>query len=556
MSILNRLSLRAKLFCAFSMMSFFVVLVGGASYLSGRMTVSEYRKIALKNLPASVAAANLRGLSKDVRSSLLRLGANGITDEELENGSNRLKDLLGQYEDAANEYKALPFVEGERELFEATQEKWTALASVVIRAMEERLKKTPQGIEEYGAILKGDFREKNSDFADAINSLVVFQHELATKSREQAEHAEVTGNRTSFLLILIGFFIAMSVGYLLGSRFSRSLLQLSNRLNAGAENVSTAAFEIASISESLASQSQEQAASVQETSAAVVEITSTVAKSADSAKQSEILAHTSQKGVEEGKVTIDGVIQGLNDLKSGNDRLFERVTETTTKMDQLVDIIREIEAKTKVINDIVFQTKLLSFNASVEAARAGEAGKGFAVVAEEVGNLAQMSGSASNEIAAMLLSSVDSVNQLVKDSKSALQMTMDETNRSLNVLRERVLESKEVFNHIDRNSLQVVEQMGLINQAAAEQNTGMDEIAKAVSNIEATMNTNTAISEKTANAATGLRSEVETLKFVIGDLLAIVHGHRSQSAAHAKMIEDSAKDKQSSHSEAASILNN
>ena len=60
--------------------------------------------------------------------------------------------------------------------------------------------------------------------------------------------------------------------------------------------------------------------------------------------------------------------------------------------------MEQIKDKVNIINDIVFQTKLLSFNASVEAARAGENGKGFAVVAEEVGNLASVSGKAANEI--------------------------------------------------------------------------------------------------------------------------------------------------------------
>jgi methyl-accepting chemotaxis protein len=82
---------------------------------------------------------------------------------------------------------------------------------------------------------------------------------------------------------------------------------------------------------------------------------------------------------------------------------MNQINYSNEQMSEIVKVIQEIETKTKVINDIVFQTKLLSFNASVEAARAGEQGKGFAVVAEEVGNLAQMSGNAAKEISIPVL---------------------------------------------------------------------------------------------------------------------------------------------------------
>ncbi|MHA0111674.1 methyl-accepting chemotaxis protein, partial [Klebsiella pneumoniae] len=76
--------------------------------------------------------------------------------------------------------------------------------------------------------------------------------------------------------------------------------------------------------------------------------------------------------------------------------------DANSQLQSISNIIGEISAKTNIINDIVFKTQLLSFNASIEAARAGQHGRGFAVVAEEVGNLAQMSGNAAKEIRALL----------------------------------------------------------------------------------------------------------------------------------------------------------
>jgi methyl-accepting chemotaxis protein len=524
MAYFRNFGLQAKLFCAFSSVSIFVILVGAASFVSGRKTINEYRKIALKNLPSSVAAANLRGLSKDIRSTLLRLGAAGASEEELENASTRLKDLLTQFEDAAREYQALPFVEGEKPLFDSAQEKWTALSQAVQKAMDARLKKTEAGAQEYNSLLKGEFKESNSAFSDAINELVVFQQEQATKSREEAEKTEVIGNWASLLLITVGFLTALVVGFFFGKVLSRILTGLASRLREGTENIDFTSKELARMSEDLASQTHEQAAAIQETSAAVTEISSMVAKSSESAQQSEGLAKNSRNDVQSGKKVIDDVATSLEEIKKSNQQLFEQITETTGKMDKLVDIIREIETKTKVINDIVFQTKLLSFNASVEAARAGEAGKGFAVVAEEVGNLARMSGTASQEIDAMLLASVENVNQIARDSKSSLASSMHETNQGLTSLHGRVKSAKEVFDRIDISTSEVVSQMGQISGATLEQNTGMQEISKAVLQLDASTQTNSSISEKAAAAANGLQDEVEALKAEIQDLLVTIYG--------------------------------
>lgn len=80
---------------------------------------------------------------------------------------------------------------------------------------------------------------------------------------------------------------------------------------------------------------------------------------------------------------------------------------SNAEVKELVGIINGISERTKVIDEIVFQTKLLSFNASVEAERAGEHGRGFAVVAQKVGNLAQMSGKAAQEISSILKQSIE-----------------------------------------------------------------------------------------------------------------------------------------------------
>jgi methyl-accepting chemotaxis protein len=82
---------------------------------------------------------------------------------------------------------------------------------------------------------------------------------------------------------------------------------------------------------------------------------------------------------------MERLVSTVQEVGHGNEKVRQDIIQNYDEIAGISKVIATIEERTKVINDIVFQTKLLSFNASVEAARAGEHGKGFAVVAEEVG---------------------------------------------------------------------------------------------------------------------------------------------------------------------------
>ena len=97
--------------------------------------------------------------------------------------------------------------------------------------------------------------------------------------------------------------------------------------------------------------------------------------------------------------------------------------------------IEEIGAKTEVIDDIVFQTKILSFNASVEAERAGELGRGFGVVAQEVGNLAAMSGQSAIEIASIVKSAMKESREIISENKIRVKKGADLCQLSVKKMR-------------------------------------------------------------------------------------------------------------------------
>lgn len=141
-------------------------------------------------------------------------------------------------------------------------------------------------------------------------------------------------------------------------------------------------------------------------------------------------------------------------------------------------MILEIAEKTKVINEIVFQTKLLSFNASVEAARAGEQGKGFAVVAEEVGNLATMSGNAAQDISNMLGESTAKVQEIVRQTKEEMSrlttQSKNDVENGIKVARDCDVVLNEIVknvNHVDQLVREITEASKNLSQQALSLNS-------------------------------------------------------------------------------------
>ena len=137
-----------------------------------------------------------------------------------------------------------------------------------------------------------------------------------------------------------------------------------------------------------------------------------------------------------------------------------------------------------MINDIVFQTKLLSFNASVEAARAGEHGKGFAVVAEEIGNLASNSGQAAKDVNEIITNSKEKFELMLeklKNNQTNLNQSSEEISQKSMV---NVESSIEVFNQIDEKAIDLKDTMKSLLEATEEQNLGIESIAEAITRIE------------------------------------------------------------------------
>ena len=286
---------------------------------------------------------------------------------------------------------------------------------------------------------------------------------------------------------------------------------------------------VAASSTELSETATEQAAALQETVAAVDEISAMVERNAEAAKKSKDVLQSSREAATKGLEKVTAMIQAIEEIDRSNDAISTQMAESNTQLFEITKLIKDISNKTAVINEIVFQTKLLSFNASVEAARAGEAGKGFAVVAEEVGNLAQMSGNASKEISALLEVSVQKVNTIVSETKSSVDRLM--------------LASKEKVNHGSRtaqdcnqsledimNQVQTVDSLvSEIAVASQEQSTGIREVSRAMGQMEQATQQNSAVANATSVAGEQIRTQSEILNSLVKDLSYIVSGQHQMT---------------------------
>jgi methyl-accepting chemotaxis protein len=283
------------------------------------------------------------------------------------------------------------------------------------------------------------------------------------------------------------------IGLLLRSLGSMAdkLRQVVMNVKAGSETISSGSQEISSASQSLSQGATEQAASTEEISSSMEEMAATTRQNAEGALETESLAR---------KASSDAVEGG------------RAVAET-------VEAMRRIASSIGIIEEIARQTNLLALNAAIEAARAGEAGRGFAVVASEVRKLAERSQKAAAEIAVLSSGSV----AVAERAGGLLASIVPDIQKTA----EKMLE---------------------ISSASREQSEGADQVAKALSQLDTVVQSNSASSEELAASSEELSSQATMLREAISffrtdeDAASAREGDPGQSlkAGSASPIEDSA----------------
>ena len=351
---------------------------------------------------------------------------------------------------------------------------------------------------------------------------------LVRDSREEAMATLNHAKNIFYIIFGIVIVLACLVAYWFSANLAKSLTGLAARLSHGSTEVASAASQISTASAELSDAATEQASAIQETAASIDEVSSMVKKSSENAAQSQKVSKSSRELAVQGKEQVHEMLEAIRDISTSNTAIMNQVEEGNRQIADIVKVIAEIGNKTKVINDIVFQTKLLSFNASVEAARAGEHGKGFAVVAEEVGNLAAMSGNAAKEISTMLESSIHKVEGIVQETKSKVEHLVIDGKLKVEMGKKTAEKCGEALTSILSAVQEVDGMVGEIASASHEQAQGVSEINKAINQLDQVTHQNTTVAQQAATSAEALSEQSAELKQMVGDLFCLINGDAKQ----------------------------
>jgi methyl-accepting chemotaxis protein len=349
---------------------------------------------------------------------------------------------------------------------------------------------------------------------DTLADLIKKREALITAHQKKAEGQAAWSSAFVLAMVIAGLLLALGIGYGLARFITRALThvvaqaqqaaagdltvrvsleaqdelgQMGQALNAmlirfetsmrevaqTARHTAGAAQQLAAGSEQLSSGAQEQASSLEETTTSLEQMTATVKQNADNARQANQVAGAAREAAERGGTVVQDAVAAMGGI-----------TEASRKIQEIIT----------TIDEIAFQKNLLALNAAVEAARAGEQGRGFAVVASEVRALAQRSAAASKEIKGLIT----------------------DTSGKVEAGSELVIQAGDSLGAIVTQVKKVADLIAEITAASTEQAQGIEQVNKAVTQMDAVTQQNAAQTEELSSTAQNLATQAQELSTQVG----------------------------------------
>lgn len=491
--------------------------------------VNRFDVIVEEMTPKLQKISDMKGYVFSASTQAALLAQDNASLEQRKEWESELDDRIEKFEVAFESFKNLNLDKEELAFFETIKSDWIIFKEASLNIKQYKKNNSIDKNSEVKILLNQTIENKLNDLFSKLSNLT---EDVNTDLKEESEIADKNyADSKIFALLLVLFISAITflIGFYNGKIIEDSINQViknlsnsSNKVASGSQTVATAATELSSITNT-------QSSALEQTSSASAEINSMIEKNIELLQESKNLSETSFQKGQEGQEAMSHLLHSIELITEGNNQIENQIIANNQKMEEIILTISNINDRTKVINDIVFQTKLLSFNASVEAARAGEAGKGFAVVAEEVGNLAQMSGKASQDISQLLEASSEQVKKIITISQTEIDKLMINSKKNIEqgvqtsqlcagLIEEMVEQSKQILNLSES-----------IDSASSEQAKGVHEISSALSSLSHANNEILTASENSAKSAEDLSKEANELDSFVHELSRVVYGAEFKS---------------------------
>ncbi len=510
---LNNLSFKNKLLLMFSALIVFIVILmitfssflnsfakQTTNFANGELKDKEKTTLLLESKNLFIESNMLSYLGKD---ALLRLEQK--SENPAEDFANQVDVLSGKVSTIYGQLLSL-HLENQAKSFQAG---YTPIKEELIKWAEDVNKKKldfNQASEKFSKNRKDlkNFLKENASFGDVSSNEVVELLRYVTTTQSLFKKIGL-GILLALVLVSLGF------NYIL-RKMTNQFEELVNNFSLNVHEVQNSSQKLDLISKKLIGSVDTQSKSIAGSAQAIEEISAMINTSTDSSSNASRISDNAKQSADDGKNKINNLLQEVQGISYSYDEIQKCYESNNQNMEKISDVINEISNKTKVIHDIVFQTKLLSFNASVEAARAGEDGKGFAVVAEEVGNLAQMSSKAAVDIEELIKTSTSEVNRLTTEAQQKI-------NSILFAGRDKIksgdLVANDCKNQLDsilENSIQLNVAIKEITSANSEQLIGIEEVNKVMRSLENETQQTSMMSDRTKEASQSLMDQAHSLR--------------------------------------------
>jgi len=517
-------SLQKKMVFQIVLICTFLVGISALSHYYQKKVASSYRDISSNQFPKVESVSRLIANFRLIRIKVRTLGLTGNTEADQAKYINETKKVVGLFAEEKKKFVGMNFSKEEKPYVQKMEKEWKNFLNFGLDLLSKYENPTEQSLVEASNMIRKICPIKANAWMSVAQNFLKYQRKKTQNQVSASMNEEESILMFSSIGLFLSFVLSVALGFWFSKGISKKILFISNKLRESTVEVKKSSESMSVNSNQINQTAMTSSSSLQETASSMDEISAMIQRNADSADRSTEVSSKSSEVAQRGKKTVEQMITSVKEIATANDEIADEMLKSNEDISKIINVIKEISEKTNVINDIVFQTKLLSFNASVEAARAGEHGKGFAVVAEEVGNLATMSGQAASEISEMLEKSTEEVSSIVQNTKRKVEGLVASSKEKISTGNTTAHNCGDVLDEILHNVESVNEMVGEIATASKEQSEGVQVVTRSLQRLDESTHKNSAVAKESSSMAERLNNQAISLDDAVKDLVCVVNG--------------------------------